>query len=426
MAGWRFEDLNMQKTAEFFILMFIIAGISAAVAQDYPAGTGPDPILPQPYETGSARRFSRIAGWEEGAMPKAPAGFRVTRFAGGLDNPRWIYVLPNGDVLVSQAKSGSKWFSRSPNNIILLRDRDGDGVAETRGVFASGLNRPFGMALVGDAFYVAGMDILRRFAYRDGDLKLAGKGQKILDLPAGGYNHHWTRNIVAAPDGKKLYVSVGSASNVGEGGMKDEKRRAAILEINPDGSGEKNYATGLRNPVGMAWEPETKTLWTAVNERDGLGDELVPDFMMGVKEGAFYGWPYFYFGRNPDPRWAAAKEDMPSVKATKPDYALGSHTASLGLAFYTGGAFPEKYRGGAFVGQHGSWNRSALAGYKVIFVPFTDGKPSGPPEDFLTGFIKDAEKSEVYGRPAGVAVAKDGSLLVADDAGNAIWRVAAE
>lgn len=409
----------------FYILCAAIALMSfTALAEGPQNGFGKNPDLPKPFATEPARKFSRAVGWPDGATPKAPAGFRVMRFASGLDSPRWIYVLRNGDVLVSQARTSRKGiFDSSPDNIILLRDANGDGVAEVKNKFASGLNKPFGMALLEGKLYVANMDALLRFDYRDGDVKLKGGSEKLIDLPAGGYNHHWTRNVVARPDGKKIYVSVGSASNVGEGGMEHEKRRAAILEINPDGSGERIFASGLRNPVGMAWEPETGALWTAVNERDNLGDDLVPDYFTEVADGGFYGWPYFYFGKHPDPRWRITAR-MEEMAVQMPDYALGAHTASLGLAFYTGRAFPDRYHGGAFIGQHGSWNRSAFAGYKVVFVPFENGKPAGAAQDFLTGFVKDEKAGEVYGRPVGVAVAKDGSLLVADDAGNAIWRVA--
>ena len=420
------KNINMLKQTLYILCALLAFSAFAAVAEGPQKGFGKNPDLPKPFATESARKFSSVVGWPDGVTPKAPAGFRVTLFAKGLDSPRWIYVLPNGDVLVSEARTGRKWiFDKSPDDIILLRDADGDGIAEVQKEFASGFNKPFGMTLLKDKFYVANMDGLLRFDYRDGDEKLKGSGEKLLDLPAGGYNHHWTRNVVAGMGGKKLYVSVGSASNVGEGGMEDEKRRAAILEINPDGSGERIFASGLRNPVGMAFEPETGALWTAVNERDKLGDDLVPDYFTSVKDGGFYGWPYFYFGKHPDPRWKITAQ-MEAMEVKAPDYALGAHTASLGLAFYAVKAFPDKYQGAAFIGQHGSWNRSAFAGYKVIFVPFKDGKPAGAAQDFLTGFIKDEAAGEVYGRPVGVAVAKDGSLLVADDAGNAIWRVAPE
>lgn len=372
-------------------------------------------------------------------MPTAPAGFTVTKFADGFDNPRWIYVLENGDILVAESatkpkvkekvaaavsgKSKSQNFG-SADRITLLRDTNGDGEPDSRNTFLSGLNQPLGMLVLNNQFYVANTDGLLVYPYTANANTISGTGKKILELPAGGYNNHWTRNLLAAKDGKHIYISVGSGSNVAEHGMENEVRRANILEINPDGTGERIYASGLRNPVGMDWAPGTNTLWTAVNERDELGDELVPDYITGVKDGGFYGWPYSYFGQHADPRMKGEGANL-VAKAIVPDVPLGAHTASLGLAFYTGDAFPEKYHNGAFVGQHGSWNRSTLAGYKVLFVPFADGKPSGAPEDFLTGFIADADKSEVYGRPVGVAVAKDGSLLVADDASNTIWRVTA-
>ena len=280
------------------------------------------------------------------------------------------------------------------------------------------------MLVIGDSFYVANTDGLIRYPYKPGNTKITAAGTKILSLPAGGYNNHWTRNLIANADNSKIYVSVGSGSNVGENGMEHEVRRANILEINPDGTGETIYASGLRNPVGMAWAPGSSTLWTAVNERDGLGDNLVPDYITSVKKGGFYGWPYSYFGQHEDPRMKGLKPDL-VAKAIVPDVPVGSHTASLGLAFYTGNKFPEKYSNGAFIGQHGSWNRSELSGYKVAFVPFKDGKPSGPLQDFLTGFVANVEKGEVYGRPVGVAVAADGALLVADDVSHTIWRVAA-
>lgn len=377
--------------------------------------------LPEPYATRSSRNLSKVVGWPEGKTPLAPAGFTVTKYASDLESCRWIYVLPNGDVLVSQANTDA---GGSPNQVTLLRDADKDGLPELKEVFVSGIRQPFGMLLIGNTFYVAGTDGVFTFGYHSGDTKLEGPVKKILELPAGGYNNHWTRNIIANADKSKIYVSVGSGSNVGEHGMDNEVRRAAILEINPDGSGERVYASGLRNPVGMDWAPGTKTLWTAVNERDGLGDELVPDYMTGVKEGGFYGWPYSYFGQHPDPRFKEKEQRMDLVnKALVPDVPLQSHTASLGLAFYTKSVFPAHYQGGAFVGQHGSWNRKELSGYKVVFVPFSNGKPAAEAEDFLTGFIADAGKSKVYGRPVGVAVLPDGSLLVSDDAANTIWRV---
>lgn len=394
--------------------------------------------LPAPTE--SKNKFSEVVGWPPGQTPVAPAGFTVTEFAADLQNPRWACVLPNGDVLVAEAQTERKGLKKieaklsgraksraegkSANRITLLRDANGDGQPEVREVFLTGLNQPFGMLLLGNTFYVANTDGILTFPYQPGQTRLTGAGRKILDLPAGGYNNHWTRNLLASADGSKIYVSVGSGSNVGENGMEHEVRRACILEINPDGSGERIYASGLRNPVGMAWAPGTGTLWTTVNERDGLGDDLVPDYITSVKEGAFYGWPYAYFGPHEDPRRKGEKPDLVQ-KTIPPDVPLGSHTASLGLAFYTGDAFPETHRQGAFVGQHGSWNRSQFSGYKVVFVPFAGGKPAGKPQDFLTGFVANAEAGQVYGRPVGVFNLPDGSLLVTDDAGGKLWRVRA-
>ncbi len=378
-----------------------------------------DLTLPAPYATESKTKNSKVLGWPEGKTPKAPEGFTVTKFADGFDNPRWSYIGPNNDIFV--VESGTR---TSKNQIIVLRDTDKDGKFETREVFLKGLNRPFGMLILKDFFYVANTDGLYRYAYKNAPLKLETQGVKIVDLPAGGYNNHWTRNIISNPEETKIYVAVGSGSNVGENGMDKEVRRAAILEINPDGTGEKIYADGLRNPMGMDWNPVNKELWTAVNERDELGDDLVPDYITSVKLNGFYGWPYSYYGNNPDPRLKGERKDL-VAKAIVPDVPVGSHTASLGLAFYTKDAFPAKYRNGAFVGQHGSWNRSIISGYKVLFVPFANGKPSGKPEDFLTGFVANADTAEVYGRPVAVTVMKDGSLLVNDDSGNTIWKVTA-
>lgn len=409
--------------------------------------------LPAPFATESVINHPKVIGWPEGRTPQAPAGFQVTAFARDIENPRWLYVLPNGDVLVAQSRTLPKpakpaeeaakppeekakdakqkeGFAKSktvtgdsPNNITLFRDADGDGVPELRENFLGGLNQPLGMALVGDSLFVAATDALMAYPYQQGQTRIGSPGMKILDLPAGGYNNHWTRNILASRDGKKLYISIGSASNVAEHGTAEEMLRANILECNLDGTSLRVFASGLRNPVGMAWQPDTGALWTAVNERDELGDELVPDYITSVQEGAFYGWPYSYFGQHEDPRLAGQRPDL-VANAVVPDMPMGAHTASLGLAFYEADAFPEKYRHGAFVGQRGSWNRSKFAGYRVAFVPFKSGMPAGPAEDFLTGFI--ANDSEVYGRPVGVAVAADGSLLVADEPSNTIWRVSAQ
>jgi glucose/arabinose dehydrogenase len=375
--------------------------------------------LPPPYATESKTNNSRVLKWPDGKTSKAPEGFTVTKFADGLENPRWTYIAPNNDIFV--VESGTR---TSKNQITVFRDADKDGKFETRNVFISNLNRPFGMLVLKDFFYIANTDGLYRYPYKNNPLKLETQGTKILELPAGGYNNHWTRNIISNQNGSKIYVSVGSGSNVAENGIDKEIRRAAILEINPDGTGEKIYASGLRNPVGMDWNPVNGELWTAVNERDELGDDLVPDYVTSVKKDGFYGWPYSYFGNIPDPRMKGERKDL-VAKAIVPDVPVGPHTASLGLAFYDKNAFPEKYKNGIFVGQHGSWNRAKISGYKVVFVPFANGKPSGKPEDFLTGFIADEAKAEVYGRPVAVTVMNDGSLLVNDDSGNTIWKVTA-
>ena len=398
--------------------------------------------LPAPYATASATKRSAVIGWPAGKTPTAPAGLAVAEYAAGLQSPRWLYVAPNGDVLVAESSTvpnGKVTYeviaalkldkSRSlravsANRITLFRDTNRDGKPDVRTTLLANLNQPLGMLVLGKYLYVANTDGVLRFPYAAGATSITAPGQKILDLPAGGYNNHWTRNLLASADGAKIYVSVGSGSNVQENGPAHEVRRACILELNPDGTGERIYASGLRNPVGMAWAPGTRTLWTAVNERDELGDELVPDYLTSVRPGGFYGWPYAYFGPNADPRRKNERPDL--VQQTLvPDVALGAHTASLGLAFYNQAAFPAKYHGGAFIGQHGSWNRSAFAGYKVVFVPFADGRPNGPPEDFLTGFLVGGDSKDAYGRPVGVATLPDGSLLVADDAADRIWRVSA-
>jgi len=395
----------------------------------YAAGTGPVELLqlPAPFDTPSARNNSKVIGWPKGKMPIAAPGFEVSLFADNLDNPRQVYVLPNKDILVVEATR--EWPGRadrpdkSANRITLFRDTNNDGKFDLRETFLTGLNMPHGMLALGNWFYVGNTNSVVRYPYRAGQTKIDGKGEKILDLPVDG---HYTRNLIADPAGKKIYVAIGSASNVDEDNawVKDQ-RRAGIVEINPDGSGARIFANGLRNPVGMDWEPKTKTLWTVVNERDLLGDDLVPDYLTSVKEGAYYGWPFSYFGQNEDPRKKGQRPDL-VAKAIKPDYALGSHTASLGLAFYDGKILPQRYHGGAFIGMHGSWNRSKMVGYKVAFLRFENGKPAGPLEDILTGFIADESKFEAYGRPVGVTVAPDGALLVADDSGGKVWRVTAK
>ena len=415
---------------------------SLAYAQSSPPRTyGPDPKLPPP-QPAKVKNFSKAGKWPPNAAPKAPAGFTVTRFAEGLVSPRWLYVLPSGDVLAAEASTKPKPpkteedkekqrlleqagnIRPSADRITLLRDGDGDGVAEHRTVLLSGLNQPLGMLWLDQQLYVANTDGILRFPWDGKQTPITARGQKILNLPAGGYNNHWTRNLIANKEGTKIYVSVGSASNAAEHGMAEEVRRANILEISPDGSGERIFASGLRNPNGMDWQPGTNTLWTAVNERDNIGDNLVPDYITSVRDGGFYGWPWSYFGRNVDDRVQPQRPHLVQ-KAIVPDFALGAHTASLGLVFYTGSTLPERYRGGMFVGQHGSWNRSEFSGYKVVFVPFRNGRPTQPVEDFLTGFLANPQTGETYGRPVGVAVDLAGALLVADDTADIIWRVTA-
>lgn len=425
------------------VLATSIACAQPAKSQDpgITAGTGPDPVLPAPQkQLIPTIDIAPAVGWKADAKPVAAPGFAVAAFATDLDHPRWLYVLPNGDVLVAETnapprpedgkglKAAVKGVAMkragaaapSANRITLLRDADGDGVAETRTVFLQNLMSPFGMALVGDTFYVANADALVRFPYKKGETSISAAPVKVVDLPGGPINHHWTKNVIASRDGSKLYVTVGSNSNVGENGMDQEIDRAAILEVDPKAVTRRLFASGLRNPNGLAWQPQSGALWTAVNERDEIGDDLVPDYMTSVRDGGFYGWPYSYFGQHVDARVEPPRPDL-VAKAIKPDYALGSHTASLGLTFYTGKLFPARYANGAFVGQHGSWNRKPPSGYKVVFVPFADGKPNGGTEDVLTGFL-DA-KGQAQGRPVGVAVDKHGALLVADDVGNVIWRV---
>ncbi|MEO6231439.1 MAG: sorbosone dehydrogenase family protein [Ferruginibacter sp.] len=400
------------------------------------------PQLPAPFATKSTKNFSKIIGWKDGQLPLAPQGFTVTKFA-DVEQPRWIYVAKNGDIFVAESntilkgikKIGAKLsrkikthhYGTSINRIRLYRDANKDGIAECCYVFAENLNQPFGMLILNDHFYIANTDGLMMFDYQLGDTILRGAGKKILSLPTTKPNRHWTRNIIANKTGDKIYIAVGSSSNVAENGIENEVRRANILEINPDGSGERIYASGLRNPVGMDWAPGSNTLWTAVNERDELGDELVPDYLTHVKEGGFYGWPYAYYGPHPEPRMKDNPRTDLVSKTIVPDYPLGSHTASLGLVFYDKKAFPSKYHKGAFIAQHGSWNKKQLAGYKVIFVPFKNGQPSGASEDFLTNFLVTASTdSEVRGRPVGITLLDDGSMLVSDDGANVIWRVSVD
>jgi glucose/arabinose dehydrogenase len=406
-------------------------------------GTGPSPKLPEPNKTLIPTvNIAPAIGWPEGKKPVAAAGTQVAAFAEGLDHPRWLYVLPNGDVLVAETNAPPKpddgqgirgWVMGkvmgragagvpSPNRITLLRDKDHDGVAETRTVFLENLNSPFGMTLVGNDLYVADTDRLLRFHYENGETAIKSQPIKVVDLPGGTLNHHWTKNVVASKDGSKLYVTVGSNSNVGENGMDQEEGRAAIWEVDRATGNHRIFASGIRNPNGLAWEPQSGALWTAVNERDEIGSDLVPDYITSVKDGGFYGWPYSYYGQHLDIRVEPQKPDL-VAKAIAPDYAVGPHTASLGLTFAEGSKLPAPFTQGAFIGQHGSWNRKPHSGYKVIFVPFSAGKPTGLPVDVLTGFLNDEEKA--MGRPVGVVIDQQGGLLVADDVGNKVWRVSA-
>lgn len=413
---------------------------TATVEQSY----GPSPNLPAPQQSWIPTvNIATATGWPAGTKPKAANGMQVNAFANGLDHPRTVYVLPNGDVLVAESnappkpddakgikafitKQVQKWAGAgvpSANRITLLRDADGDGVAETRSVFLgalNGLKSPFGMVLVGDQFYVANADAILKFPYQTGATRINAAGTKVADLPGGPINHHWTKDLTASPDGSKLYATVGSNSNVGENTMEAEVYRASVVEVDPATGKWRVFASGLRNPNGPSFNPQTGELWVVVNERDELGNDLVPDYMTSVKDGGFYGWPYSYFGQHVDTRVEPPRPDL-VAKAIVPDYALGAHTAPLGLAFNTGGLFPQEMANGAFIGQHGSWNRKPRSGYKVIFVPFKDGKPAGKPQDVLTGFLNDAGKAQ--GRPVGLRIDKQGALLVADDVGNTIWRV---
>ena len=443
----------MRATARFAIPVALATAMSfcffavadQATTMTEAEGYGPNPRLPPPEKSLIPTvEVAPAAPWKADQMPTAAPGLAVSRFACELDHPRWLFVLPNGDVLVAEtnaperpeADKGIKaWFQRqfmkkagaqtpSANRITLLRDADGDGQPEVREAFLEGLHSPFGMALVGSNFYVANTDAVLRFSYQTGSTRIRQAGVKIADLPGGPLNHHWTKNLIATPPGypggDKLFATVGSNSNVAENGLDKEVRRAAILEINPGNGATRVLASGLRNPNGLAWHPQTGALWTVVNERDELGDDLVPDYLTSVREGGFYGWPYSYYGKHVDDRVKPPRPDLVD-RAVVPDYALGSHTAALGLAFYTGDLLPRQYRDGAFIGLHGSWNRDPPSGYKVIFVPFANGMPAGLPQDVLTGFV--GAEGDARGRPVGVAVGGDGALLVADDVGNCVWRV---
>jgi glucose/arabinose dehydrogenase len=419
------------------LLLLAACGDKSTLPQG--ADIGPQPELKAPNKTLIPTvNIAKATGWPAGVMPTAAAGLAVNAFATALDHPRWVYVLPNGDVLVAESNAPAKpdaggirnWIQSkvmaragagvpSANRITLLRDADGDGVAELKTVFLKNLHSPFGMALVGDMLYVANADAIVRFNYKEGATEITEAAQPVAPLPAG-LNHHWTKNIIASPDGKKLYATVGSNSNAAENGMEAEKNRAAILEVDLASGATRVFASGLRNPNGMAWNPQTGALWTVVNERDEIGSDLVPDYLTSVKEGGFYGWPYSYYGKNIDARVKPQRPDLVD-KAIVPDYALGAHVAALGLTFYEGTLLPAQYRNGAIIGNHGSWNRKPRSGYNVVFIPFRDGMPNGKPVDILSDFVN--KDGEAQGRPVGVAVDRKGAVLVADDVGNVIWRV---
>ncbi|UST91822.1 PQQ-dependent sugar dehydrogenase [Pseudomonas siliginis] len=434
------------RKAQLALIIAVAGGLAACgetSSLQVSDGTGPSPKLPEPNKTLIPTvNIAPAVGWPDGAKPTAAAGTQVAAFAEGLDHPRWLYVLPNGDVLVAETNAPPKpddskgirgWVMKkvmgnagagvpSPNRITLLRDADHDGVAETRTVFLQNLNSPFGMTLVGNDLYVADTDRLLRFNYEPGATEIKTQPIKVVDLPGGTLNHHWTKNVIASKDGNKLYVTVGSNSNVGENGLDQEEGRAAIWEVDRATGNHRIFASGIRNPNGLAWEPTSGALWTAVNERDEIGSDLVPDYITSVKDGGFYGWPFSYYGQHVDVRVKPQNPDL-VAKAIAPDYAVGPHTASLGLTFAEGNRLPAQFKEGAFIGQHGSWNRKPHSGYKVIFVPFSGGKPTGQPVDVLTGFLDKDENA--LGRPVGVVIDQQGSLLVADDVGNKIWRVSA-
>jgi glucose/arabinose dehydrogenase len=437
------SDMVRHPITTLFAVAVLAVACGHVANLPFTAGVGPDPKLPDGRkELLPTIHIAPARGWPKDGAPKAAAGLRVNAFATGLDHPRWIHVLPNGDVLVAETNAPERPEESkgirgkvmafvmkragagvpSADRITLLRDADRDGVAEVRTAFLEKLRSPFGMALVGNDLYVANTDGIVRFAYTAGATRIDGQGAPVTDLPAGPRNHHWTKNVIASRDGGKLYATVGSNSNVAENGMAEEEGRAAIYEVDAGTGAKRLFATGLRNPNGMAWEPATGALWTVGNERDELGSDLVPDYLTSVRDGAFYGWPYSYYGNHVDPRVSPQRPDL-VAKAVKPDYALGTHVAALGLAFAEGAALPAPFTQGAFIGEHGSWNRKPRSGYAVVFVPFADGRPSGAPIDVLTGFV-DGE-GHALGRPVGVAIDRKGALLVADDVGNTIWRVTA-
>jgi glucose/arabinose dehydrogenase len=432
------------RTAQLALMLaatFALAGCDDG-SGDPTATIGPKPNLPGPQQyLLPPMHIARVVGWKGNETPTVAQGLKIQALATGLEHPRSLYVLPNGDVLVVESKApGTEPVTRPKsivmhwveswatsggdtgpsNRITLLRDTNGDGVPEEKSVFLDHLNSPFGVALVGNDFYVANTDAIVKYPYKPGDTKITSPGETLTDLPGGPIDHHWTKSLVANADGSLLYVGVGSNSNITENGMEAEKNRADILEVDRASGRWRIFASGLRNPNGLTFEPQSGALWTVVNERDELGPDLVPDYMTSVKDGAFYGWPYSYYGQHVDPRVKPERPDL-VAKAVAPDYALSSHVAPLGLAFYSGSSLPQTYHGGAFVGEHGSWNRDALNGYKVIFVPFNGGKPDGMPQDVVTGFLN--SDNQARGRPVGLAIDKTGALLIADDVGNTVWRV---
>jgi glucose/arabinose dehydrogenase len=441
---WGFGIAHKPRVSIILVLCVVASCLAGCDdgGGDPKAQIGPHPNLPAITQyLLPPIHIARIIGWKKGETPTVPQGLKIQALATGLEHPRSLYVLPNGDVLVVESKSpgvqpiarpkdfvmgwveslSTSGGSNQPSNrITLLRDTNGDGVPDVRSVFLDHLNSPFGVALVGNDLYVANTDGIVRYPYNPGDIKISAPATTLTPLPGGPIDHHWTKSLVASPDGSTLYVGVGSNSNITENGIEAEKNRAAILQVDRATGRWRIFASGLRNPNGLSFEPQTGTLWAVINERDELGPDLVPDYLTSVKDGGFYGWPYSYYGQHVDPRVKPERPDL-VAKAIVPDYALSSHVAPLGLAFYTSGSLPEIYRGGAFIGEHGSWNRSTLNGYKVVFVPFKEGQPSGMAQDVVTGFLNNG--NQAHGRPVGLAIDKSGALLIADDVGDTVWRV---
>jgi glucose/arabinose dehydrogenase len=441
MKKLSFKNYGRALLAIICIGIFSTSGCAETASQSSNQGVGTNPTLPEPErDLIPTVKIAPAIGWPADKTPVTVKGTQINAFAKDLDHPRWLYALPNGDLLVAETNAPAKpddkkgvkgWVmgltmkragaaAPSANRIKLLRDTNGDGIADYQTVFLENLNSPFGIALVGENLYVANSDAVLRFNYRAGDSKITTPSHKIIDLPAGTINHHWTKNIIASRDGNQLYVTVGSNSNIAENGFEAESERAAIWIVDINKGTHRIFASGLRNPNGLAWELTTGKLWTVVNERDELGNDLVPDYLTSVQEGGFYGWPYSYYGQHVDTRVKPQRPEL-VAKAISPDYALGSHVAPLGLVSSVGNTLPPTFANGMFIGEHGSWNRKPPSGYKVVFVPFVNGQASGNPVDVVTGFLN--EKGEAYGRPVGVTIDKTGALLVADDVGNIVWRV---